>query len=179
MKKRNAINGFFTEEEVSTIEAQNPDGLSSAEIIEICSKRNIKLSEATFRKYVQLGFLPRSRRIGTKGKHKGSRGIYPAGTVRQIVDIKRMMALDYTIEEIQQHFVFVGGEIEALRTLLYRIFDQLEKSSASEGERDVLADTDIRRQIAEARDLAENLVAKLERTAKGIRQRKQTAREAV
>ena len=35
----------------------------------------MKFSEATLRKYVQLGLLPRSVRVGRKGKHQGSQGI--------------------------------------------------------------------------------------------------------
>ena len=156
--------GYFKEEELSSIEAENPDGLSSGEIIGILTTRGIKFSEATFRKYVQLGLLPRSRRVGSKGKHKGSRGIYPAGIIRQIDEIKRMMARDYTIEEIRHHFAFVGGEIEELRALLDRILERLEEGLKSY-EPDDLASTDLRQQIAAARETAESLVKRIDNTA--------------
>ncbi len=178
-KKTDISTPLFSEEELIQIEQDNAEGLSLAEIVDICSGRGLKLSEATFRKYVQLGLLPRSRRIGTKGKHKGSRGVYPAGTVRQIVDIKQMMALDYTIEEIRQHFAFVGGEIEELRTLLFRILEQLEKSLMSVDEHEAMVTDGLRLQIVEARESAEDLVTKLETAAARIRLRRQTAREAV
>ena len=91
---------YFREEELCEIEAKNADGLSSGEIVGLLTERGFKFSEATLRKYVQLGLLPRSRRVGSKGKHKGSKGVYPVGTVRQINEIKSMMDLDLTIEQI-------------------------------------------------------------------------------
>lgn len=170
--------GLFSEDELCTIESQNPDGLSSGAIIGILANRGIKFSEATFRKYVQLGLLPRSRRIGSKGKHKGSRGVYPAGTIRQINEIKQMMALDYTIEEIRYHFAFVGGEIEELRTLLERILTRLEEGIAVHSP-EALAVTDLRHQIATARNSAKELMARIEESATRLKKLGQLAREAV
>ena len=91
----------LTETAVREIEAANPDGLTSAELVAVFSGANIKFSEATLRKYVQLGLVPRSRRVGRKGKNLGSRGVYPIRAVRRINTIKRLMAERYTIEEIQ------------------------------------------------------------------------------
>jgi DNA-binding transcriptional MerR regulator len=169
---------LLTEEELAVIERDNPEGLSSAAIVDIFVSRGIKLSEATFRKYVQLGLLPRSRRVGTKGKHKGSRGVYPAGTVRQINEIKRLMTLDFTIEEIRQQFAFVGGELEELRRLLERLLEKLEESAAAEASRGLAAEG-IQRRIEEVRGAAENLIGQLEETAKRIREQAQIARDAV
>jgi DNA-binding transcriptional MerR regulator len=171
-------NSHFKAEELSAIEAENPEGLSSGEIIEILTRRGVKFSEATLRKYVQLGLLPRSRRVGSKGKHKGSRGVYPAGIIRQINEIKRMMALDYTIEEIRHHFAFVGGEIEELRTLLDRILERLDEGLRSY-DPDDLASTDLHRQIAMARETAINLVTRIENTAQRLKQLVQLSRDAV
>jgi len=169
---------LLTEEELVALEQQNPDGLSSAAIVDAFASRNIKFSEATFRKYVQLGLLPRSRRVGTKGKHKGSRGVYPAGTVRQINEIKRLMTLDFTIEEIRQQFAFVGGELEELRRLLERLLGKLEESAAAEADRGLAAEG-IRRRIDEVRGAAEHLMQQLEETAKRIREQARIARDAV
>src|SRR5574339_575630 len=105
---------FFDEAELRAIEGQNPQGLTSQRIVELFQDRGVRFSEATFRKYVQMGLLPRSVRVGRKGKHQGSQGLYPAGVVRQIQRIKEMMAQDYTIEEIQREFLFVRGDIEEL-----------------------------------------------------------------
>ena len=59
-----------------------------------------------------LGLLPRSVRVGRKGKHQGSQGMYPVGVVRQIKRIKEMMASDFTIDEIQREFLFARSDIE-------------------------------------------------------------------
>jgi hypothetical protein len=82
---------------LSQIERSHARGLTSAEILDVFARHDIALSEATLRKYVQLGLLPRSVRVGKKGKHQGSQGVYPVGVVRQIVLIKQMMAESFTI----------------------------------------------------------------------------------
>lgn len=172
------VTGLLSEAEIEAIEQAKPDGISAAEIVAAFAGRGIKFSEATFRKYVQLGLLPRSRRVGTKGKHKGSRGLYPAGTVRQINEIKRLMTLDYTIEEIRQQFAFVGGELEELRRLLGQLIEKLENSVAAE-ERGGLAAVGVRRRLDEARLAARDLLVQLEETATRIREQAQVARDAV
>ena len=82
----------LTEAQVREIEQANPHGLTSQELVAVFSERAIKFSEATLRKYVQLGLVPRSRRVGRKGKHLGSRGVYPVRAVRRINTIKKLMA---------------------------------------------------------------------------------------
>ena len=169
---------LLTTEEVGEIEARHREGLSSPEIVNIFSDRGIKFSEATLRKYVQQGLLPRSQRVGQKGKHKGSRGIYPVSTVRQINEIKKLMSMDYTIEEIQNQFAFVDGEIEELRVLLDRIVEKLEKSLKGSVQGGLVTAT-VAKQLDEATDTARLLIEQLERTVKQIRERAQIARNAV
>ncbi|HEX8954310.1 MAG TPA: hypothetical protein VF945_20795, partial [Polyangia bacterium] len=96
--------------------------MSSAQVVEVFRARGVKLSEATFRKYVQLGLLPRSRRVGRKGKHQGSMGLYPSTVVRRVNAIKQMMAESYTIEEIQRSFLRFKDEIEAVERGLKQLF---------------------------------------------------------
>src|SRR4249919_275165 len=103
---------LLDERELQEIERTWPNGLTSRQIVDVFETRGIRFSEATLRKYVQLGLLPRSVRVGRKGKHQGSQGMYPARVVRHIQRIKEMMADDYTIEEIQREFLFVRGDIE-------------------------------------------------------------------
>ena len=170
--------GLFSEAELTVVEEAHPAGLSAARIVELFVDRGVKLSEATFRKYVQLGLLPRSRRVGSKGKHKGSRGIYPVGTVRQINEIKRLMAQDYTIDEIRQQFAFVGGELEELRRLLEQIMEKLEHSLTMDGMGGLAAEG-LRRQIEEAQRSAETLIGQLDGAARRIREQAQVARDAV
>ncbi len=106
----------FSEAELAELERRSPDGLTSAEIIRLFQMRGVKLSEGTFRKYVQLGLLPRSKRVGKKGKHKGSKGIYPTTIVRQITAIKRMMAEGLTIEQIQRSWLRFRPRIEGIES---------------------------------------------------------------
>ena len=74
--------------------------------------RGARLSAATFRKYVQAGLLPRSRRVGRKGKHTGSTGLYPVCVLRRVDLIKRMMAEGLTLEDIQDSFVALRHRLE-------------------------------------------------------------------
>src|SRR5205814_1472585 len=62
-------------DEYDALEQQYAQGISAAQIVEFFAPRGVKLAQATFRKYVQLGLLPRSRRVGEKGKHRGSHGL--------------------------------------------------------------------------------------------------------
>ena len=169
---------LLSTETIEAIEEQKSEGMSSAEIVDVFGSRGIKFSEATFRKYVQQGLLPRSRRIGQKGKHKGSRGVYPVGTVRQINEIKRLMALDYTIEDIRKQFVFVGGELEELKRLLDSILEKLDKSAQADSSGN-LAEVSIARQLDEAKKSAALLMEKIELAARKIRERARVARDAV
>ena len=109
------------------IEKQHARGLTSAEILDVFARHDVQLSEATLRKYVQLGLLPRSVRVGQKGKHKGSQGIYPVGVVRQILAIKQMMAQSFTIEQIQRQFLFVRSDLQQLGHILDAIFRKMDR----------------------------------------------------
>ena len=104
--------GLLLEEEIGDIERQSPQGLTSRQIVDVFTARGLRFSEATLRKYVQLGLLPRSVRVGRKGKHRGSCGIYPAEIVRRVNQVRTMMAADLTIEQIQRSFVRFKEEIE-------------------------------------------------------------------
>jgi DNA-binding transcriptional MerR regulator len=104
--------GLLVDEELDEIERQSPAGLTSRQIVDVFTARGIRFSEATLRKYVQLGLLPRSIRVGRKGKHRGSCGIYPAEVVRRVNQVRTMMAADLTIEDIQQSFARFKEDIE-------------------------------------------------------------------
>ncbi len=114
----------FTDGELADIEVRHPEGLSSDSIVGLLQGKGIRLTEATLRKWVQLGLLPRSRRVGLPGGLPGSVGLYPATVVRRILSLKTMMT-EYTIEEIKHHFLFVRGDVEDLERTLARIFVRL------------------------------------------------------
>ena len=123
--------GLLPVRELDAIERAHPEGMSSAQVVEVFRARGVKLSEATFRKYVQLGLLPRSRRVGRKGKHQGSMGLYPSTVVRRVNAIKQMMAESYTIEEIQRSFLRFKDEIEAVERGLKELFVGFERELRS------------------------------------------------
>lgn len=110
-------------EEIERIERDHAGGLPVRAILEIFRPRGVQLSEATFRKYVQAGLLPRSRRVGRKGKHQGSRGLYPVEAVRRINAIKKMMAEGHTLEDIKRSFLFHRNHIDQLERDLASVLD--------------------------------------------------------
>ncbi len=150
---------MINDQELSQIEKSHAHGLTSVEILDLFARRNIPLSEATLRKYVQLGLLPRSVRIGKKGKHQGSQGVYPVGVVRQIVRIKQMMSESFTIEQIQKEFLFIRSDIEQLEQLLDGIFKKLD-GVLRERRREHTAQS-VAREVGDARSLSKDLLARL------------------
>ena len=111
--------------ELRAIEGTYPEGITAVQIVDVFTSRGIKFSEASFRKYVQQGLLPRSRRIGRKGKHRGSMGVYPSKTVRRINDVKALMADGYTIEEIQGQFLLYTDLVEGVAENLAELWTRL------------------------------------------------------
>jgi len=117
-------------DEFERLETTNPHGVSAAQIVDFFAPRGVKLAQATFRKYVQLGLLPRSRRVGEKGKHRGSRGLYPATAVRRISLIKSLMDEGMTLEEIRHSFIFFRGQLDGVERALDDLFAALDKAIA-------------------------------------------------
>lgn len=167
----------WSEPELDEIERRHPQGMSVQQIVEAFTERGERLTEATFRKYVQLGLLPRSVRVGRKGKHRGSQGLYPPTAIRQIENIRRLMAQGYTIEEIQRAFLFVRGDIEALGRQLERVYAAIE--NAVEGRREEDADPLVARALGEARALGNELVSKLQGIERRLTMRARMARAVV
>jgi DNA-binding transcriptional MerR regulator len=124
---------LLNEEELLQIERQSPAGLTSRQIVDVFKTRGIKFSEATLRKYVQLGLLPRSIRVGQKGKHQGSRGIYPANVIRRVNTVKELMAANLTIEEIQRSFVKFKDEIDGIEKSVRSLFTDFEREAKGPG----------------------------------------------
>lgn len=147
------------DEELDRIEREHANGISSSDILDVFASHHIKFSEATLRKYVQIGLLPRSVRVGRKGKHQGSQGMYPSRVVRQIQRIKEMMGQDYTIEEIQREFLFVRGDIEELERILATIFDVLRE--AAQQRKSETSGRAIQNDLSGAEALSRELLTKL------------------
>src|SRR5262249_13454858 len=94
-------------DEFDALELQYPQGISAMQIVDFFAPRGVKLAQATFRKYVQLGLLPRSRRVVEKGKHRGLRGLYPAAAARRVSFIKFLMDEGMPLEAIRAPFPLV------------------------------------------------------------------------
>jgi DNA-binding transcriptional MerR regulator len=118
---------LLTQAELEGIERDHATGMPARVIVEIFATKGVRLSEATFRKYVQAGLLPRSRRVGRKGKHRGSQGLYPVEAVRRINTIKMMMATGLTIEDIKESFVAFKNHSELADRELVEAFDGFER----------------------------------------------------
>jgi DNA-binding transcriptional MerR regulator len=168
----------WSEADLAELEQRHADGLSTQHVVELFAARGERLSEATFRKYVQLGLLPRSVRVGRKGKHRGSQGLYPATVVRQIELVRRLMAQGYTIQEIQQEFLFLGSDIEGLARQLGTVLEAVQRAAERRGAGE-RADDVISRAVNEARALADELVDRLRAIERRLAMRARMARAAV
>lgn len=98
-------------QDLSQLRQNFPEGLSVQQILDLLSDRQMKLTEATFRKYVQLGLLPRSVRVGRKGKHSGSEGRYPVEVVQHIRRIKTLVRSGQTMAQVKA--LMQGEQINA------------------------------------------------------------------
>jgi hypothetical protein len=177
MAEPKAARESFGEADLRAIEAAHPRGMTVQQIVDAFAARGEKLTEATFRKYVQLGLLPRSVRVARKGKRRGSQGLYPAAVVRQIDQIRRLMGQGYTMEEIQREFLFVRGDIEELAHKLERIYAAVEGVLAER--RGDAADDFAARELEAAKELGRALLARLTGIEKRMSMRARMARAAV
>ncbi len=163
--------------QLQLFERKFASGITSAELLDACAQMQVPLSEASLRKYVQLGLLPRSVRVGRKGKHQGSQGVYPVSVLRQILRIKEMMADNYTMEQIQRDFFFMRRDLQQLEETLHSIFSTLA---------DVIRDRarsayaqDVGRDIQGAKRASAELVERLEGIEKRLTTRARLQRISV
>ncbi len=157
---RRQVSDVLDEAELAEIERAWPNGLTSRQIVDVFETRGIRFSEATLRKYVQLGLLPRSVRVGRKGKHRGSCGIYPAHVIRRVNTVKRMMAENLTIEEIQRSFARFKEEMGAVETGLRDLLASFERETKGAA---LTADRrrELEKELVEAKRTAGELVRRI------------------
>jgi DNA-binding transcriptional MerR regulator len=153
--------GLLSDRDLRQIEKDYADGLTAVQVVDIFTQRGVRFSEATFRKYVQMNLLPRSRRVGRKGKHQGSLGLYPATTVRRINAIKQLQAENYTIEDIQRQFLRYRDEIESIERSLGVVLGGFEEEMGAP-HFDAETRKTLKRELAEARRTAEELMRRIE-----------------
>jgi hypothetical protein len=158
--------GLLSEEELSAIEGTYREGITAVQIVEVFTSRGVKFSEASFRKYVQQGLLPRSRRVGRKGKHRGSLGVYPAKTVRRINAVKQLMTDGYTIEEIQADFLQFTDLVENLAEGFAELLGRLDRDA--ETRLDAASRKALAKDLAEARRAADEVMRRLEDLARKV-----------
>jgi hypothetical protein len=159
-KGRGRAAALFDEAELAEIERSWPDGLTSRQIVDLFETRGIRFSEATLRKYVQLGLLPRSVRVGRKGKHRGSCGLYPANVIRRVNQVREMMAEDLTIEEIQKSFARFKDEIDGIENGLRDLIANFERQ-AKGGTLEADNRRELEREIIEAKKAAGEIVRRI------------------
>jgi DNA-binding transcriptional MerR regulator len=150
--------GLLQEDELRAIEGAYPDGITAVQIVDAFTSRGIKFSEASFRKYVQQGLLPRSRRVGRKGKHRGSLGVYPSKTVRRINAVKQLMVDGYTIEEIQGQFLLYTDLVEGVAEHLAELWSRLTGDASR---LDPALRRELEQKLADARRDGDRLVERL------------------
>jgi len=153
------------EEQLRAIETAHADGLTAVQIVDAFTSRGIKFSEASFRKYVQQNLLPRSKRVGRKGKHKGSLGVYPAKTIRRINAVKQLMIDGYTIEEIQGQFLLYTDLVEGVDEHLTQLWARL----ATDSQRlDPSTRASVHKDLEKAKRDGDGLVKQLEELARKV-----------
>ena len=153
------------EDELVAIEQTYADGITAVQIVDAFTSRGIKFSEASFRKYVQQNLLPRSRRVGRKGKHRGSLGVYPAKTVRRINTVKQLMADGHTIEEIQGQFLLYTDLVEGLDESLTELCTRLDKDLAKV---EPAQRKELERELADTRKDGDRVVQRLRAIARRV-----------
>jgi DNA-binding transcriptional MerR regulator len=158
--------GLFSEKELEAIERKYAEGMTAHEVVELFEVRDVNFSEATFRKWVQLGLLPRSKRVGRKGKHQGSRGLYPAVAVRRVNDIKRMMSQSFTVEEIAQSFLRFTDEIGAVDRGLRELMTGFLR--VAKAETDAARRKALNKELEDLQKLSTQIVERIERVERQL-----------
>ncbi len=170
-----AVASLLDEREIQEIERAWPNGLTSRQIVDVFETRGVRFSEATLRKYVQLGLLPRSVRIGRKGKHRGSCGVYPAHVIRRVNAVKGMMADNLTIEEIQRSFARFKDDIDSVEKDLRDLLSGLEREAKGPDSHSPERRRDLEREIVEAKRAAGELVRRIATLERRLSEREEPA----
>src|SRR5256886_4222602 len=163
-------------DDYDALEEEHPQGISAVQIVDFFVPRGVKLAQATFRKYVQLGLLPRSRRVGEKGKHRGSKGLYPASAVRRIHVIKSLMDEGMTLEDIRHSFIFFRGQLDGVERSLDDLFAALDKAIAEKADIKASRRRELERMLNDGRHKAHQFIKDIERTVSQITARDETGK---
>ena len=99
-------------------------------------------------------------RVGRKGKHRGSCGLYPSHVIRRVNVVKGMMAEDRTIEEIQRSFARFKDDIESVEKDLRELISGFEREAKAPTV-DADGRRELEREITEAKRAAGELVRRI------------------
>ncbi|MCS6797497.1 MAG: hypothetical protein NZ898_03020 [Myxococcota bacterium] len=166
------IRSDFSDEELDEIRRRHPNGLTAKQVVDLLASRGDRLTEATFRKYVQLGLLPRSTRVA-KDRSRGSQGLYPASVVRHLVHLRRLMAQGFTLDDVAERGLLVHADIDALERQIERVLRTAERATER------TTDASTRSLVEEARSLGTALIGVLLRLEERIFVDARMARAAV
>jgi hypothetical protein len=172
---RPRTSALLEERELLEIERTWPNGLTSRQIVDVFETRGIRFSEATLRKYVQLGLLPRSVRVGRKGKHRGSCGMYPAHVIRRVNAVKGMMAENLTIEEIQRSFARFKDDIDGVEKDLRELLAGFEREAKGPDAQTPERRRDLEREIVDTKRAAGELVRRIASLERRLSEREESA----
>jgi hypothetical protein len=117
---------ILTETEMKRLESKYSEGIASDTVVKLFQGKGLRFSEATLRKYVQLGLLPVSKRVGIKGKHRGSSGMYPAAIVRGVVSIKAALDAGDSLEGLALGPIGLHSDLNGVRRGLDHLFARLK-----------------------------------------------------
>lgn len=177
-KAERRASGVLEEREIEEIERVSPHGLTSRQIVDVFETRGIRFSEATLRKYVQMGLLPRSVRVGRKGKHRGSCGIYPAHVVRRVNAVKGMMADNLTIEEIHRSFAKFKDDIDGVEKDIRDLLSGFERQAKAPDAQSPENRRELEQEIVEAKRTAGELVRRIANLERRLSERQESATSA-
>ena len=153
---------FLSKLEVKKIADRFGEGISSKEIVKIFQNKGIRFSEATFRKYVQMGLVERCRRVGQKGKHRGSHGLYPISTINRINSIKKMISGDVTLEQLKGSYFSLRQKLEEVDRILNDVSGDIKEMCEEKGKRE-RHDVQLSREVENIKKNGQRVIRSLEK----------------
>ena len=123
---------YLSKTELVRIEKVHVDGISARAVTQIFVSRGLRFSEATLRKYVQLGLLPTSRRVGLSGHRRGSSGLYPPYVVRLVDAIKSALSAGHSLDQIRASGSTLTAEIYGLHHQTQQLLARFSSTLAAQ-----------------------------------------------
>lgn len=159
-----------TAAQFTALETEHPEGLTMFQILECLANEEIHISEATFRKYIQLGLLPQSRRArcGTGGKHSGSQGLYPATVIRYLLEIRARLSAGETLAEIRQDMPASIAQ-DGIGARLAQVLRELQEEATQRNDLDPRVHRARLREIAALEAKARVLMVQIARVSSALR----------